>query len=64
MREDVGSHSCGMGLYAVRGCVVSNYRAVYMYTGVLCVGMGYVVTGCVCTEGLGVVRVYVPGAER
>lgn len=58
MREDVGSHSCGMGhLYAVRSCVASSYRALYMYADGL-----RVVIGCVCTEGLGVVRVYVPGA--
>lgn len=52
-----------MGLYAVRGRVVSYYGAVYMYTDGLCVVRGCVVIGCVCTEGLGVERVAVPGAE-
>lgn len=47
-----------MGLHAVRGCVVRDYRAVCVlwdcaWCGAL-VG-GCVVMGAVCTEGLGVV---------
>lgn len=40
---------------------MSSYRALYMYTDGLYVVRGCVVIGCVCTEGLGVVRVHVPG---
>lgn len=42
---------------------MSNCGAVYMYTGGLCVVRGCVMIGCICTEGLGVVRVAVPGVR-